>query len=231
MKTALAIAHVSFEDLGTFGPALTARGFEVTTVQAGIDDLAGRDADLVVVLGGPIGVYEEAKYPFLAEELKFVGDRLASGKPMLGLCLGAQLIAKAADARVYYSGQKEIGLAPITLTEAGRASPLAPFAADPLTLHWHGDTFELPQGAVLLASTPITPHQAFSLGPKVLGVQFHPEVRAASFERWLIGHAVELAQAGRDVAAMRTETARVGAALAAKGEKVLDLYLAAAGLV
>jgi GMP synthase (glutamine-hydrolysing) len=104
----------------------------------------------------------------------------------MGICLGAQLIARAAGARVYPSGVKEIGFAPITLTEAGCDSCLAAFADDPLTLHWHGDTFDLPEGATLLASTPGCRNQAFSLGPTVIGFQFHPEAGGPGFERWLI---------------------------------------------
>jgi GMP synthase (glutamine-hydrolysing) len=233
MRSVLAVRHVGFEDLGAFAAPLRHRGFDLHYVEAGDTDFDGlnmQTPDLVIVLGGPIGVYEAKAYPFLSAEIEAVRRRLAGGKPMIGICLGAQLVAAAADARVYPSGVKEIGFAPITLTDAGRASPLAPFAAAPITLHWHGDTFDLPEGAALLASTDLVAHQAFSIGARVLGCQFHPEAGGAGFEHWLIGHAAELASAKIDVAALRADNARYGAALARQAEAVLDNYLEHAGL-
>ncbi len=195
----------------------------------GVDDLSVLDPlapDLLVVLGGPIGVYEESAYPFLTAELAQIARRMEAGRPTLGLCLGAQLMARAAGARVYPSGVKEIGFAPIRLTEAGRASCLAPFAERPIALHWHGDTFDLPSGATLLASTDACAHQAFSLGPNLIGFQFHPEAGGPGFERWLIGHTAELAAARIDVPALRADAARYGPELARKAEAVLTAWLA-----
>ena len=103
-KTAVAIRHVAFEDLGVFRETLEQRGYAVRYVEAGVDDLRALDAaapDLLVVLGGPIGVYEHATYPFLKDEIALIERRLANGKPLLGICLGAQLIARAAGADVY----------------------------------------------------------------------------------------------------------------------------------
>jgi GMP synthase (glutamine-hydrolysing) len=228
MKSALAIRHVGFEDLGAFAAPLRAAGYAVAYRDIGADDLAAPEiaaADLLVVLGGPIGVYEDAVYPFLRQEIALLEKRLAANRPTLGICLGAQLIARAAGARVYPSGIKEIGFAPITLTDAGHASCLAPFAQEPLTLHWHGDTFELPDGAALLASTALTPHQAFAIGPNVIGFQFHPEAGAGNFEAWLIGHTAELNAAGIDIAALREDGCRHGPALARKAETVVTRWL------
>lgn len=227
---AQAIRHVPFEDLGAFAPVLARRGFDVRYAEAGETALEDGNADLLIVLGGPVGVYDAAAYPWLADEIALIAGRLARGAPTLGICLGAQLMAAAAGARVYPAGVKEIGLAPITLTDAGRASCLAPFAADPLTLHWHGDTFDLPAGATLLASTDVVAHQAFALGAGAIGFQFHPEAGGPGFERWLVGHAIELAQAGVDVAALRAAVAHHGHALAAKAGRVLDLWLDTCGL-
>lgn len=227
-RRALILRHVGFEDLGAFKPVLEARGFVLDWHEAGVDALnrhGPHEADLVVVLGGPIAIYDAELYPWLEEELAFLRQRLARDAPTIGICLGAQAIAAALGARVYAAGVKEIGFAPVALTEAGRASCLAPFAEDPITLHWHGDTFDLPQGAELLASTPLVKNQAFALGPRILGVQFHPEAGGPGFERWLIGHACELTAAGVDIPALREAAHHHASALQAKAEAVLQRYL------
>lgn len=225
MKTALAIRHVPFEDLGVFQPALARRGYAVRYAEAGEAVPDDRHEDLVIVLGAPISANDEARYPFLSQELALIERRLKRGAAIMGVCLGAQLLARTLGARVYPGSRKEIGVAPIRLTPDGRDSCLAPFDGDPLALHWHGDTFDMPRGAALLASSELTPHQAFSFGPNAIGFQFHPEVQAARFERWLVGHACELDQAGIDVPALRTAMRDHGAALEAKGMRVLDIWL------
>jgi GMP synthase (glutamine-hydrolysing) len=224
-KTAIAIRHVGFEDLGAFGPVLDAQGYRLRYLDVGIDRLAdSQHADLLIVLGGPIGAYEEDIYPFLSEEVEILRDRLARSKPTLGICLGAQLMARALGARVYAGPAKEIGFAPIALTVAGRASCLMPFNDSPV-LHWHGDTFDLPEGATLLASTHICANQAFSYGPNALAIQFHPEAGGPGFERWLIGHAFELSVAKIDVTALREENASLSATLANRANECLGIWL------
>jgi GMP synthase (glutamine-hydrolysing) len=211
MKRAIAIRHVHFEDLGSLESVLQARGFATHYVDATTENLRAielGDADLVVVLGGPIGAYEEAIYPFLVDELALIERRLASGRPIIGICLGAQLMARALGARVYASGVKEIGWSPLTLTDPGEHSPLRHLAGCDV-LHWHGDTFDLPEGAVRLASTPLCLNQAFSRGKTTLGLQFHIEAGGPQLERWLVGHATELAHAGLSVVALREVTARL----------------------
>jgi GMP synthase (glutamine-hydrolysing) len=233
-RTAVAVRHVHFEDLGSFGEMLHARGYAVAYRDAGLDDLASVDAlapDLLVVLGGPIGAYEESAYPFLVDELRLLERRLAAGRPVLGICLGAQLTARALGARVYPGPGKEIGWAPLTLTEAGRAGCLAPFGDGAPVLHWHGDTFDLPEGGTRLASTPLCANQAFARGPAVLGVQFHPEVRGPALERWLIGHAAEIAAtAGVTPERLRADTRRFSAGAEARGRDSFARWLEAAGL-
>lgn len=226
-KTAVVVQHLSLEDLGSFGPVLADHGWQVRYRQAGMGPLADdlSSADLAVVLGGPIGVYEEADYPFLAEETAALRERLARGRPTLGVCLGAQLIAKALGARVYAGGRKEIGWSTLTLSEAGQASPLRHLAGTPV-LHWHGDTFDLPEGAVLLASSEVYPHQAFSVGRHVLALQCHPEAQADSFERWLIGHTGELRGAAIDIPALRAQGARLAPALEEANARLLADWLA-----
>jgi GMP synthase (glutamine-hydrolysing) len=224
----VAVRHVHFEHLGTFAGVLERAGWSIRIVDAGVEDVSGIDPsapDLLVVLGGPIGAYEEDKYPFLRDELRLLEQRLASGRPVIGICLGAQLMARALGARVYPGPAKEIGWHPLTLTAAGQESPLVHLDGVPV-LHWHGDTFDLPQGAQLLASTDICRHQAFALGRNVLGLQFHAEVDAADIERWLIGHASEIASAGIDVTSLRAASRQHGAGLAVAGDKLLTQWLA-----
>lgn len=230
MKTATAIRHLAFEDLDNFGPVLESRGYRIGYREAGIDDIAAIDPfghDLLIVLGGPIGVYDDADYPFLRDEIRLLERRLAAGKPTLGICLGAQLMARALGARVYSSGRKELGWSPLTLTAAGRDSPLAALAPEKTrVLHWHGDTFDLPAAATLLASTPLFPHQAFSAGPHALALQFHAEVTAPKLERWFIGHAGEIAATpGVDVRSLRRDTAALAPALERQGAEMLGRWL------
>jgi len=228
MKSAVAIRHVGFEDLGAFAPALREAGYQVHYWDIGEQELWTLEpvrTDLLIVLGGPIGAYEDAVYPFLKEEIDLLEQRLAANRPTLGVCLGAQLIARAAGARVYPSGAKEIGFAPITLTETGRSSCLAAFADAPMTLHWHGDTFDLPAGAERLASTDLCENQAFAMGPNIVGFQFHPEASAKGFEKWLIGHAAELAAARIDVPRLRSEAQTYGPELERKAQAMLSAWL------
>jgi GMP synthase (glutamine-hydrolysing) len=223
---ACVIRHLAFEDLGTFAPVLAGAGFDVSVMDAGVDDIFEPvvRSDLVVVCGGPIGVYEQERYPFLVEEVRALGKRLREGRPTLGLCLGAQLLAAAAGARVYPGPRKEIGIGPVQLTEAGARSCLAPLAGQPV-LHWHGDTFDLPERALHLARTAAYDNQAFALGRNVLGLQFHPEVDSHRFEQWLIGHGAELAAAGLEVAALRASMKQAGAALRVAGMSMLGHWL------
>jgi GMP synthase (glutamine-hydrolysing) len=222
-KTLLAIRHVGFEDLGAFEAPLQAAGYAIHYADSGMEDPAG-DPDLLVVLGAPIGAYEDDLYPFLKTEIAFIEARLTAGKPILGICLGAQLMARALGAQVYPGKAKEIGWKTLALTEAGEAL-LSPLKDLPM-LHWHGDTFDLPQGATNLASTDICPHQAFTYGDHALAFQFHPEAQAPGFERWLIGHANEIAGAKISVPGLRADTQKYAAAASKAGQKVLESWLA-----
>jgi GMP synthase (glutamine-hydrolysing) len=228
MKTALAIRHIHFEDLGTLEPLLRQRGYEVRYHDVGVHDFNSVDAEspsLIVVLGAPIGAYDEATYPFLSNELQLIGQRLAARRPLLGICLGAQLMARALGATVAPMGHKEIGFSPLTLTAAGKASPLAVLAADQPVLHWHGDQFAIPDGLDSLAATPLCPHQAFAVGEYALGLQFHLEADTRRIEQWLVGHAGELAQAGVDPVALRAEARACGPRLEAASRAVFAAWL------
>lgn len=229
MPSIIAIRHVPFEDLDNFAPVLTARGYDLSYRDAAVDDLKARDlasADVLAVLGGPIGVYEDRRYAFLRDELALIEKRLDRGQKTLGVCLGAQLMARALGAKVYPSGFKEIGWAPLTLTSDGERSCLHHVGSKTRVLHWHGDTFDLPSGAKRLASTPRIPNQAFAVGDHGLGLQFHLEVTVRGLERWFIGHAVEIGATPRvSITRLRSETARYATALAPKARACLEAWL------
>jgi len=223
----VAVRHVAFEDLGLLGPLVSARGYDVRYYDAGIDAFETETLlapDLVIVLGGPIGVYETDAYPFIPGEIAAVAARLAANKPMLGICLGAQMMAAALGARVAPGPVKEIGWAPVTLSEAGRNSVLAPLGTSPV-LHWHGDNCELPAACRCLAATPHCPVQAFERTPSQLGLQFHLETEPARFEAWLVGHTVELAKAGLDPRDLRKQARTIGPAVREIGRSVLAAWL------
>jgi GMP synthase (glutamine-hydrolysing) len=210
---------------------LAERGYDVRFLEAGVDPIDASllvAPDLVVVLGGPIGVYEADTYPFIASEIAAVAARLHANRPLLGICLGAQMMAAALGARVAPGPVKEIGWAPLQLTDAGRKSVLAPLATVPV-LHWHGDNCALPAGCDCLATTAACPVQAFARGPWQLALQFHIEVEPKGFERWLIGHTVELGKAGIDPRTLRAQAAQYAAATAAIGRRILAHWLDGAG--
>jgi GMP synthase (glutamine-hydrolysing) len=232
MKTALTIRHVAFEDLGTLEPALLEAGFQLQFRDAGVDDLSAIDPqgpDLLIVLGGPIGVYEQRDYPFLTDEIDLLQRRLAGDLPILGICLGAQLLAAALGARVYPGNTgKEIGWGKLLPGErAPDHSFMLPLLDEGVeVLHWHGDTFDLPTGAAHLAASDRYVNQAFAWGRSGLGLQFHPEVTAQGLERWYIGHAGEIAgQTAIDTAMLREETRRKAPRLEVAARQFWSLWL------
>ena len=227
MKKAIALRHIHFEDIGTLETVFSDHGYEVKYVNPSLGNLNSSDiqnADLLIVLGGPIGACDEQLYPFLEDELTVVRQWLKAQKPILGICLGAQLIARALGANVYSMGVKEIGFTPLMLTPAGRRSPLAALEDIPV-LHWHGDQFDIPDNGVRLASTSIGVNQAFSIGSHVLGLQFHLEVDTHKIERWLVGHASELTLANLDPRVLRADADRYGDRLAAAARVALAEWL------
>ncbi|MFZ5739883.1 MAG: glutamine amidotransferase [Pseudomonadota bacterium] len=211
-KTAVVIRHVVFEDLGYFAPVLTAAGYDIRYVDLDQTPLSAIDPDqpdLLIVLGGPVGVYEVEAYPYLLEERRILVARLTANRPTFGICLGAQQIAATLGADVAPMGHKEIGFGPLTLTDAGRRGPLRHLDGVPV-LHWHGDAFQIPAGAENLAATALCATQGFAIGRTVLGLQFHPEVEVESgIERWLTGHAAELSAAGIDPRALRAQASTI----------------------
>jgi GMP synthase-like glutamine amidotransferase len=192
MRTAV-LQHVPFEGLGSIGDWLAARAdARVTFVRLFQGEALppADSADLVIALGGPMSVNDEALYPWLRDEKRFLAEAVGSGTPVLGICLGAQLIASALGARVYPGPAKEIGWFPV-FAEPAQAGAFR-FPAETTVFHWHGETFDLPAGALHLASSAVCRHQAFQVGPRAIGLQFHLETTPASAEAMLDHCADEL---------------------------------------
>lgn len=169
--------HVPYEPLNDIEPWIHARGHRLTTTRffAGEPIPAPDDVDWLIVMGGPMSVHEHRLHPWLQEEKAFLRQMIDRQRRVLGICLGAQLLADVLGARVYQNGEKEIGWYPIRLQPP--ALPLFGSSASSFEVfHWHGDTFELPVGATWLAESAACRHQAFSLGPHIVGLQFHLEM-------------------------------------------------------
>ena len=233
-RSAVALRHVAFEDLGLLAPIMEREGWNVSFCEAAVDDLSHRsirNADLVIVLGGPIGVYETDDYPFLTSELALIEYRLSRDLPTLGICLGSQLMAKALGSRVFKGPVKEIGWGTIDLTEEGRSSCLKALQGDDaVVLHWHGDTFDLPQGATRLASNANYENQAFAYGRNALALQFHLEADPRQLEEWYVGHTVELAAAKVSIADLRAAAQQHRDGLARRADHVFSAWLHQLGL-
>lgn len=226
---AIALTHVAFEDAGLLAGVLAARGVGLATHPAWEIPGEAAEAPLVILLGGPISANDTAAYPFLKDEIALAERRMADGLPTLGICLGAQIMARAIGGTVG-PGATEIGWAPVELTEAGRASVLAPLDDRPV-LHWHGEVCTLPDGIENLAATPACAAQAFVPAPGALALQFHAEAGADGIEPWLVGHAVEIAATpGTDVPGLRADTARHGPALAPAARAMFERWLDRVGV-
>jgi GMP synthase-like glutamine amidotransferase len=171
--------HVPFEGLGTIQPWIESHEHSLSVTRFFENDTLPEIAniDWLIVMGGPMGVYEEQQFPWLIKEKQFIAETIRQKKKVLGICLGAQLIASALGANVYPNTQKEIGWFPVNLTETGMKSVLFKlFPKQFMVFHWHGDTFDMPEEAHCLVESKACKHQAFSYGDHVLGLQFHLEV-------------------------------------------------------
>ncbi len=204
MKKVLVFQHVPHEGLGTIESFLKRSGIAIdycglfweSPIPKNSDDY-----DFVISMGGPMNVDEIDRYPFLRAERMFPSKAIQSGKSVLGICLGAQMIARALHAKVYPGPQKEIGWFPIRLPEAGKKDSVFRNVKDlnPIVFQWHSDTFDLPKGAIPLASSPLFPHQAFRFGKSVYAFQFHIEVTREMIYDWIQKGEEELKTLGRSV--------------------------------
>lgn len=173
------LQHVPYEGLGCIRNWIDHKGHEVSCTRLyAADPLPHPDhVDFLIIMGGPMGIYDEADYPWLKPEKTFIQLMIESGKPILGICLGAQLLADTLGAKVYPNRQKEIGWFPVTRTETAAASKLGNVLPDSLeAFHWHGDTFDLPQGAIHLSRSADCENQAFVMDDQLVGLQYHMEM-------------------------------------------------------
>ncbi|MEI5584212.1 MULTISPECIES: glutamine amidotransferase-related protein [unclassified Agromyces] len=224
---ALVLRHDTAIGLGNLGPVLEERGYGIATVDAAHEDVAAVDPlapDLLVVLGGDEAAYETDRYPYIGHEIELLRQRVAAEAPVFGVCLGAQMLAEAMGSRAYRGPRKEVGWLRVELTEAGASSAVR-HARGIRFVQWHGDTFDLPEGVELLASSPEYANQAFRRGDWLLAVQFHPEVTRAIHEDWLAAWGHELPEYGLDVERMRQLQAECGPAAEAASRTILGEFL------
>jgi GMP synthase-like glutamine amidotransferase len=208
------LQHVRFEGLGHIGQWAQAHGHSLSAT-ALYDDEAPPPADafdLLVIMGGPMGVYDTNDYAWLSGEKRFLEGVFRQAKPVLGICLGAQLMADVLGAKVYRNPHKEIGWHLLKRSEAAASSPLVDIFPEQFhAFHWHGDTFDLPSGALHLAQSEACRHQAFYYPPAAIGLQFHLESTEQSIEKLLThcGHELVPAQYIQSAAAIRDQRQRI----------------------
>jgi GMP synthase (glutamine-hydrolysing) len=184
----LILCHMPHEKAGTIEDALSGAGLAFRYVELfreipeslPLDQIAG-----MILLGGAMNVDQTEQYPFLAKDVEWIRQAIEIQLPLMGICLGAQLIAKALGARVYPNGVKEIGWYPIEFTKAAAEDPLFAQRGTRTIFQWHGDTFDLPEGTVHLAKSLQCKNQAFRYGSNAYGLQFHPEMTASMVDSWL----------------------------------------------
>ena len=214
MTDVIAIQHVHCETLGIIEEVLAGSGLRPRHVRVFDDEpvpLEMEGAAGLIVMGGPMGVYEQESYPHLRDEMRLIEGALKEERPVLGVCLGSQLLAAVLGAKVYPGPKKEIGWYEVTLDEAAAGDPVwSPVRAENgsrfTPLHWHGDQFELPRGAVRLASSEITGNQAFAHGRGAYGILFHMELSASSVAEWTEVFAEEVRDAHLDGEEIRAAT-------------------------
>lgn len=228
MKRALIIRHVPYEGVAAYREPIEAAGYHVDRIDVADPAFASldlREPDLLIMMGGPMGVYEQEAFPWIACQLRRLALRLAADRPTLGVCFGAQMIASALGARVYRGPATEVGFHPVSLHPKANGGPLRHIAGVPI-LHWHGDTFTLPEGVDLLASSHLYPHQAFARGPNLLALQFHAEMgEDERFEVWLEQWPDSVAEAGGDVASLRAAHETHGPRAVAAGRAMIAQWL------
>lgn len=217
--TVWAFQHVGYEGLGSFEDILNEMNADIRYICGKRESLKGLDAsdpDIMIVLGGPMGLYEADKYPYLLDEVELVRERINSKKPLLGICLGAQIIAQALGSKAFRgeAGQ-EIGWYPIYLNEAAQETPLRHLDHTKTNMmHWHSDTFELPEGVVYFGGSDLYKNQAYRFEDHVWAVQCHPEITPRKLELWYEADTQDLLEVpGLTVDKLREDADRYGQTL------------------
>jgi GMP synthase (glutamine-hydrolysing) len=231
----LIVKHIDIEGPGTLGDFLISRQEPFEIVELGAGEPLPPDPGAfkaVVVLGGPMNVDEENLYPFLKPEDDFIRKVLKEGLPYLGICLGSQLLAKAAGARVVRSPVKEIGWYPVELTPEGKKDPLFKgFQESDPVYQWHGDMFQIPQDGLLLARAEACPHQALKVGENAYGLQFHVEVTDRSIREWCDEYCANDLPGRQDHArSMMEDYWKLKASFDAQGQRLYENFLSIASL-
>ncbi|MCU1444960.1 glutamine amidotransferase [Cryobacterium sp.] len=229
-RVALVLRHADEIHLGNLEQVLVEHGYTVRYVDTlGADGARGidpDDAELLVVLGGEMGAYETESFPVLADEIALLAQRLEARRPVLGVCLGAQLMASALGSTVYRGPSNEIGYRLVEPTEAGQDGPLRHVTGIPM-MQWHSDTFDLPAGTTRLAGSTAYGNEAFAIGDWALAVQFHPEVTAEMHETWLASSEAEVRAEGLDPEALRRDRAEHSDAMQKASRALFSEWLAA----
>ena len=225
-KSALIIRHVPYEGVAAYRAPIEAAGYAVDRIDVSDPAFSEVDLatpDLLIMMGGPMGVYEQDQHPWIACQLRRLARRIEAGRPTLGVCFGAQMVAAAMGAPVYPGPHMEVGFHPLELHEP---DGLLRHLCEVPVLHWHGDTFDLPPDVELLASSALYRHQAFRRGSNILALQFHAEMGLdPRFEAWIEEGPHSLARAGVDEAELRAAHERHGPVAVAAGQAMIAEWL------
>lgn len=228
MKSGLIIRHVPVEGIAGFREPVEAAGYRLERIDVADPAFATldlREPDLLIMMGGPMSVYEHERYPWISCQKRRLAQRLELDRPTLGVCFGAQLIAAALGGEVFRGPHKEVGFGRLTIHDAGLSTPLRHLEDQPV-LHWHGDTFTLPEGTELLASSERYEHQAFRRGSNLLALQFHAEMGLDErFHVWTEQWPEDIAAGGSTAEQLRSDHEAHGAQAVAAGRAMIAEWL------
>lgn len=227
-KHALIIRHVPHEGVAGFRQPIEEHGYLVDRIDVNDPAFSSLDLaepDLLIMMGGPMGVYEQDAHPWISCQMRRLARRLEADRPTLGVCFGAQMIAAALGAEVYPGPSKEVGFHAVNVHDHALDGPLRHIAEVPV-LHWHGDTFTLPENVELLASSHVYDHQAFRRGSNILALQFHAEMGMdPRFDAWMEQWPEAVVEAGGSETALRAAHAEHGPVAVAAGRAMIDEWL------